>query len=220
MLTIKEELDLAVTNLIKDFSKQNIDLNYSTESVEKIEQIIEQYIKKQENIFWSKDFRKKTFAIGGYLGEVILRNTRGTKWLLDDYTTMTSERDIAVISFNGNHVQTAWQVINRANEGVEYNLTTFVNKTIQDLNYEGEISENFYIPEGNEKSPKLAGGFFLPLLVIVLGAISMYFLNTYEFDFGANKINKIVNLVWLLANLGILGFGINGVLYVLKSKNK
>jgi hypothetical protein len=132
-------------NLVKEFGKINIKLDYSIESLK----LIEDYISKnssgtkfKKNSFFAEDTDSKAFALGAYLGEVIRRNSLGVRWNNDN-----SESPIEIIQEtpNGSKALTINKAFKRIYHGEEDSIHHFAIIMLKDLlKYEESIPDDFY----------------------------------------------------------------------------
>lgn len=95
----------------------------------------------------------KLFAISAYIGEVIIRNTKATKWETNDKDPQ-GEINIKLVSANGTAMYPAHRVMKRIQNGPEDNIFHFVAIAVkQYMSYEGEVPAGFF-PEKSDSANK------------------------------------------------------------------
>ena len=150
MATLKEDIVISAEWLVKAFAALDIELDYSVKSVERIETLLsEQFVDGQaipDGLF-ATGLGGKLFAISSYVGEVIIKNTRATKWETDD-DDPEGEVNITLISANGSAMFPAHRIMKRIQNGEEDNVYHYTALAVRDyMKYEGEIPIDFNTKE-------------------------------------------------------------------------
>ena len=135
-------------NFVSEFKKLNIDLDYSLESLNRIEEYISNTftdLKAKKNSFFAEDTDSKTFALGAYLGEVIRKNGKGVRW-----NNENSESPIEIIQEtpNGAKALTINKAFKRIYNGEGDSIHHYAVVMLKDLlKFVDEIPYNFYDTE-------------------------------------------------------------------------
>ncbi|MEO7174972.1 MAG: hypothetical protein ABIV51_03970 [Saprospiraceae bacterium] len=135
-------------NLVEEFKKEKIYLDYSVSSLKEIETYLATTI-SDSKIKKGSLFRDNTdsmaFALGAYLGEVIRKNCNGVRWNTDD---MESAIGILQESPSGAKAFTINRAYKRIFEGESDSVHQFAEVMIRELlKYTGEIPSDFYDAE-------------------------------------------------------------------------
>ncbi len=154
MISLKKQIQFSQQRLIKECSKIGVDLDYTVKSIEKIENlIVTDFNGGQPNPkgFFAKDINYKLFAISSYIGEVVIKNTKASKWILN-----TKDRDALinakVVSANGTEMYPAHRVLNRIHNGEEDNIYHYTVMAVKEyMSFEGEIPDGFFDEEPESK---------------------------------------------------------------------
>ena len=113
MGTLKQDIKKSANWLVTAFEALEKELDYSVESVEHIENLLtEQFISgepKSDGLF-ADGLGGKLFAISSYIGEVVIRNTKATKWETDDKDPQ-GEINIQLVSAHGTKMYPAHRVM-------------------------------------------------------------------------------------------------------------
>lgn len=129
-----EDIPIASEYLVKYFKESNIDLDYSTKSIEQIDKFIDENIENgnvKPNSKLSEKYGYKIFAISSYVGEVLIRNSKNAKWITDD-NDVAGELNITVEFENGGQVFPAQKVMKRIKNGSEDGLDGYVYLVLRD----------------------------------------------------------------------------------------
>jgi len=132
--------------LIKAFKELHKELNYSVESVKLIDDLLDHEINDGQPIpggLFTNQFGYKCFAIGSYIGEVVIRNSKAAKWQVDD-TDNDGEINISLISANNIVIWPVQRVIKRIQNGREDELFAYIYTTVNDMHFDGDIPEGFF----------------------------------------------------------------------------
>jgi hypothetical protein len=136
MTTLKEDINWSIDWLIKAFKTINITLDFSINSIQNIENFLDEQLKnnksKKHNLL-SENYGGKLFAISSYIGEVIIRNTNNSYWVVND-NDPEGEINIEINSKNGIKIYPAQKVIQRINNGKIDNLYFYVSEIIKVIN--------------------------------------------------------------------------------------
>lgn len=146
MASLKKDIKRSSEWLVGAFKALGKELDFSVKSVEHIENLLTEQFEdgepKPEGLFGS-NLGGKLFAVSSYIGEVVVRNTKACKWVVDDKDP-AGEFNMKVISANGTEMYPAHRVMNRIQNGEEdniYHYTAFaVNKFMK---FDGEIPADF-----------------------------------------------------------------------------
>lgn len=154
MASLRKDLQGSQTWLIKECSKIGIDLDYSVKSIEKIENLMETgFTDGQPNPsgFFSKHGDGKLFAISSYLGEVVIKNTKASKWVLDEKDP-NAAINMKVVSANGTEMFPGHRVMRRAQEGEGDNIYHYTAIAVKEyMNFEGDVADDFFDIEPESK---------------------------------------------------------------------
>ena len=141
----KIELIFLSQNLIAEFKKESIDLDYSLKSLIEIENYLSKTINGptiKKNSIFANDTDSKAFALGSYLGEVIRKNSFGVRWNIEN---LDSPIGIFQETPNGAKALTVNKAYKRIYEGEADNLHQFASYMMSNLlNYSGEIPDNYF----------------------------------------------------------------------------
>lgn len=131
-----------------------VDLDYTVKSIEKIENLIVTNFNDghpNPKGFFAKEIDYKLFAISSYIGEVVIKNTKGSKWILNtkDRNALINAK---VVSANGTEMYPAHRVLNRIQNGEEDNLYHYTAIAVKEyMSFEGEIPDGFFEEEPESK---------------------------------------------------------------------
>ncbi len=130
------DIPIASRWIIDYFKKENnIDLDYSIESVKFIDQFIEENSSDgspKENSKLSDKLGYKLFAMSSYIGEVIIKNSTNSKWKTDD-NDKAGELNIAVEIGDG-IVFPGQKIMKRMKNGNEDGLYGYVYLVLKNNN--------------------------------------------------------------------------------------
>ena len=132
---------------VSEFKKYKIDLDYSLESLNKIEDYLNSTFKNakpKSNSFFYEDTESKCFGLGAYLGEVIRKNGKGVRW---NNKAVDSVIGITLETPDGSTAFTINKAFKRIHNGPEDNIYHFASVIIPKLNHESEIPADFYDKE-------------------------------------------------------------------------
>ena len=104
------------------------------DSLEHIERLFSEQFKDGApvpNGFFSDQLGAKVFAIGSYLGEVIVQSSPEAKWQTDD-SDPRGEINVKVIAPNGAEVLPVHRVIKRMKEGGSASVKEFAASVVGD----------------------------------------------------------------------------------------
>ena len=154
MGSLKRDIKKSSELLIKMFKLMNKELDYSIKSVEQIETVLSEEFEngepKPKGLF-SSDLGFKLFSISSYIGEVVIRNTKASKWVTDDKDP-AGELNMKIISANGTEMYPAHRVLNRIQNGEEDNLYHYTAIAVKEyMSFEGEIPDGFFEEEPESK---------------------------------------------------------------------
>ena len=156
MATLKQDIKKSASWLITAFGALGKELDYSVRSVEHIEAVLsEQFVEGQAKAdgLFAKGFGGKLFAISAYIGEVVIKNTKATKWLTDD-NDPEGEINIKLVSANGTEMYPAHRVLKRIQNGEEDNVYHYTALAVKKyMHFDGEIPNDFKRTE-NQKIVK------------------------------------------------------------------
>lgn len=154
MISFKKQIQYSQFWLIKECSKIGVDLDYTVKSIEKIENLIVTSFNDghpNPKGFFAKEIDYKLFAISSYIGEVVIKNTKGSKWILNikDRNALINAK---VVSANGTEMYPAHRVLNRIQNGEEDNLYHYTAIAVKEyMSFEGEIPDGFFEEEPESK---------------------------------------------------------------------
>lgn len=158
MASLKKDIKKSADWLITAFKEIDKKLDYSVKSVEHIETVLSEQFEEGQpkaNGLFAKGLGAKLFAISSYIGEVIIKNTKATKWITDDHDPQ-GEINIKLLSANGTSMFPAHRVMKRIQNGEEdnvYHYTVIAVKKYMD--FDGEIPIDFKENEITEDGKSL-----------------------------------------------------------------
>ncbi len=123
MAKLIDDIDRAANWLVKAFASVKIDLDFSVESMQHIERLIDEQFHEGRAVpdgFFADQLGAKVFAIGSYLGEVIVQSVTGAEWKTDD-SDPRGEINIQVVA-NGTEIYPVHRIIKRMKEGKSANV--------------------------------------------------------------------------------------------------
>ncbi len=131
------------------------ELDYSVKSVEYIESVFSEHFvdgeAKSDGLF-ATGLGWKLFSISSYIGEVIIKNTKATKWVTDDKDPQ-GELSIKLVSANGTEMYPAHRVMKRIQNGEEDNVYHYTAIAVDKyMKFEGDVPEDFSQDADAEKS--------------------------------------------------------------------
>lgn len=142
-----ELISLAQTFVI-EFSRFNLQLDYSIESLGRIEDYLEATFKDnkpKKGTFFFDERDSRCLALGAYAGEVVRRSGRGIKWKLAD---LEQPIEIALVTPNGATAFIINKAFKRIYHGSQDNLYHFAVVLLKELlKNESEIPQNYYDAE-------------------------------------------------------------------------
>lgn len=156
MASLKKDIKRSANWLVKAFGTLDKELDFSVKSVEHIETVLTEQFEngqpKPDGLF-ANGLGGKLFAISSYIGEVVIRNTKATKWVTDDKDPQ-GEINIKLVSANGTEMFPAHRVINRVQNGEEDNIYHYTAIAVKNFMYfDGEIPEGFIEVDENQGKP-------------------------------------------------------------------
>lgn len=157
MKSLREDILESSRWLIATFKSLNKDLDYSIESVKIIDNFLDEQIvdgKPKEGGVLFNSYGSKVFAIGCYIGDTIIKNTRAVKWEYDEQDEQV-EINIRLVSVNGTNLWPVQRVMKRIKNGREDELYAYVFLAVNDyLKYDGDIPSDFSIENVQASKPK------------------------------------------------------------------
>lgn len=150
MASLKKDIKNSSTLLVRTFKIMGKNLDYSVQSVAEIEKIINEDIidgiPRPKGLF-SEHLGFKLFAISAYIGEVVIRNTKATKWVTDD-SDVAGELTIHLKSANGAVMFPSERVLHRVQNGEEDNLLYYTAFAVNEImKFEGDVPDDFFDEE-------------------------------------------------------------------------
>ena len=144
----KIELVKIANDFADDFNSLNIKLDFTPESIELVEEYISKTIKKpgkpDKKSYFSSDTSRKALGYGCYTGEVIRRNTKGTRWKSVD---VESPYDLAIENHLGSIAFVVNKAFKRIYNGDEDNVYFFVKMSLKDIFESSEKIPKDYFDE-------------------------------------------------------------------------
>lgn len=153
MASLEKDIKKSANWLVKAFAALEKELDFSVKSVEHIETVLAEQFEdgqaKSDGLFAS-GLGGKLFAISAYIGEVVIRNTKATKWVTDDNDPQ-GEINIKLVSANGTEMFPAHRVMKRIKNGAEDNVYHYTAVAVKNyMNFDGEIPIDFKENEKDE----------------------------------------------------------------------
>ena len=133
MGNLKKDIKGGAEWTINAFKALDKDLDYSVKSVEHIENLLEEQFKNGQPIeggLFSNGLGGKAFSIASYIGEVIIKNSKGTDWEFDP-SDPDNEMNMMVASKDGSKIwpmQKLGKRIQNGNEDNIYHYTAIIVK--------------------------------------------------------------------------------------------
>ncbi len=92
---------------------------------------------------FAKELGRKLFAISSYIGEVVIKNTRASKWETSD-NDPNGEINIRLVSANGTTMFPGQRVLKRIQNGEQDNIYDYTAMAVKKyMEFEGEIPKDF-----------------------------------------------------------------------------
>ena len=156
MASLKKDIKKSANWLVKAFKALDKDLDFSVKSVEHIEAVLTEHFEngqpKPDGLF-ANGLGGKLFAISSYIGEVVIRNTKATKWIVDDKDPQ-GEINIKLLSANGTEMFPAHRVMKRIRNGENDNVYYYTTIAVEKyMDFDGEIPEGFTEEDGDDGKP-------------------------------------------------------------------
>jgi hypothetical protein len=153
MASLKKDIKRSSAWLVKAFAALGKNLDYSVESIEHIEELLSKEFKDGQPIpngLFEGGLGGKLFAVSAYIGEVVIKNTKATKWITDD-NDPGGELNITLLSANGTSMFPAHRVMNRVRNGEEDNVYHYVVIAVKEhMKFDDEIPSDFFQEEESE----------------------------------------------------------------------
>jgi len=133
--TLSEDIPKASEWVVKYFAQDSIILDYSIQSIKQLDNFIEKNSengKAKDSSKLSSDLGYKLFAIGSYVGQVIIKGSSGSKWVTDD-SDPNGEVNIEIQMKDGTKMWPVQRVLKRYQNGDEDNLYSYVYLVSQGL---------------------------------------------------------------------------------------
>lgn len=131
-MALQEEIHQSTIWLIKAFKELNLKLDYSVYSVRFIDNLIDaQFTEGKPNAkgIMSENTGPKLFAISAYLGEVVIRNTTGSHWVVNDEDPQ-GEINIKVVSSQGTEMYPALRLMKRIHTPGDEGLYEYIHAAV------------------------------------------------------------------------------------------
>ena len=128
MATLLEDIRKGADWTVRAFAELGRNLDYSLESLKDIDLFFDGQTENGEvkpGGLLEKNFGYKIFAIASYVGETLIKNCPGSKWLTNDNDPQ-GEINIAVKLGNGHMVWPGQKVFKRFKNGKEDSLYGYV----------------------------------------------------------------------------------------------
>ncbi|SFH08731.1 hypothetical protein SAMN05421739_105393 [Pontibacter chinhatensis] len=146
MASLRKDIKSSSNLLVRTFKTFGKPLDYSVESLRHIESFLDKELingQPKKGSFLSSGLGSKIFAIGAYTGEVIIKNSNGSKWETDDKDPQ-GEINVAITSLNGTTIWPVQRVMKRIMNGKEDDLFVYVKAAVeQHMKYDGEVPAGF-----------------------------------------------------------------------------
>lgn len=157
MSNLREEIKGGAEWAVKAFEALGHDLDYSIQSVEHIENLLEEQFKDglaYPGGLFSDDLGNKMFSLSSYIGEVIIRNTKGTDWEFDpkdpdnDFLMMVSTK-------TGAKVWPQQKLLKRVQHGSGDNVYFYTRVVVKKFNESNEEDAQTLSPNStrNDQTP-------------------------------------------------------------------
>lgn len=117
--------------IVKAFESLNLKLDFSLESLKFVDQFFDEQIEdglpKERSVLTlgGSSFGPKVFAIGCYVGEVLVKNIPGAEWNLKGFTSPQTEVEAQVILLDTSVVWPIMKTIKRIQNGAEDSLYVY-----------------------------------------------------------------------------------------------
>jgi hypothetical protein len=130
MGTLKEDIKVHSEWLVKAFAEDGFTLDYSIESIIEVDRFFTKNMKdgqpKKNGRLYGKGFGSKLFSIGSYVGETIIKNLKGSKWITDD-DDPEGELNVSLKLPNDTEIWPIQKVIKRFQNGSEDAIYPYVH---------------------------------------------------------------------------------------------
>lgn len=116
MGTLKEDIGAQSKWLVKAFAADGFRLNYSIDSIIEVDRFFTKNMKngkpRKGGRLYGKGFGPILFSIGSYVGETIIKNVKGSKWIVDDNDPQ-GELNVSLKLPNGQEIWPIQKVMKR-----------------------------------------------------------------------------------------------------------
>lgn len=144
----KLEIVLLAQNFVSEFDELKIRLDYSLESLNRLEEYLTKTIKDSKPVrgsFFFENTDYRVFALGAYLGEVIRRNSKAVRWNTENAETPV---DIIQETPDGSKALTINKAFKRVYNGPDDNIHHFAAIMLRELlKYSKDIPSDFFDPD-------------------------------------------------------------------------
>ncbi len=135
MATLLEDIYLQTAWVVSCFKMDNLDLDYSLESLKLIDAFMDEHStdgKPTPNGRLSQQLGPILFSIGGYIGETIIKNVPGACWAANDEDPL-GEINVELKLPNGTLMRPMQRIINRFKNGPEDGIYAYGAVVIKDM---------------------------------------------------------------------------------------
>ena len=125
--SLVEDIPKASDWLVAYFRQDNINLDYSLNSLKYIDDFFDKNAENgapKNNSKLADSLGYKMFAISSYIGQVIIKTIPGSKWITDD-NDPNGEVNIEVVTKDGGHLWPGQKVFKRFKNGSEDGLYSY-----------------------------------------------------------------------------------------------
>jgi hypothetical protein len=122
MATLKQDIKKQSDWIVKAFAADKFKLDYSMDSLIEVDRFFVKNMKngkpKKGGRLAKKGFGPILFSVGSYVGETIIKNVKGSKWITDD-SDPEAELNVSLKLPNGGEIWPIQKVMKRFQNGSE-----------------------------------------------------------------------------------------------------
>jgi hypothetical protein len=154
MGTLKQDIKNQAEWIVKAFAADKFKLDYSLESLIEVDRFFIKNMKngkpKKGGRLAKKGFGPILFSIGSYVGETIIKNVKGSKWITDD-NHPEGELKVSLRLPNGGEIWPIQKVIKRFENGGEEAIYPYVHTVTKEFTKQPFIEEYWTLTAENKE---------------------------------------------------------------------
>lgn len=136
MATLKEDIKSQSNWIVKAFAADGFKLDYTIDSLIEVDRFFAVNMKngkpKKGGRLYGKGFGPKLFSIGSYVGETIIKNVKGSKWVTDDNDPQ-GELHVSLTLPGGGEIWPIQKVVKRFQNGSEDAIYPYVHTVTKEF---------------------------------------------------------------------------------------